>query len=205
MLFQLYPIVLVCPQLPKASESIHATAQDVNNLSRRFCYIRASVLSLTRGSHRLDLLDECIWLLPWLRNAICFEIGFVLNLSSRSKGCSAASRCSRITRNANFHGKTKVWACWNQKYSFNGLFTNSGLQSWGDLPSNYILERDSPKPLLDRGSIRVDDLLATSMDPREDVIQSDQLLKKIEERLQSLAKLTLLELRRSILLSASLI
>lgn len=92
-----------------------------------------------------------------------------------------------------------------KKYSFNGLFTNSGLQSWGNLPSNYILERDSPKPLLDRGSIRVDDLLATSMDPREDVIQSDQLLKKIEERLQSLVKLKFLELRRSILLSASLI
>lgn len=56
-----------------------------------------------------------------------------------------------------------------------------------------------PSRFLDRGSIRVDDLLATSMDPREDVIQSDQLLKKTEERLQGLAKLTLLELRRSIL------
>lgn len=50
-----------------------------------------------RGSFRLDLLDECIWLLPWLRNAICFEIGFVLNLSSRSKGCSMTNHCSRIT------------------------------------------------------------------------------------------------------------
>lgn len=56
-----------------------------------------------------------------------------------------------------------------------------------------------PSRFLDRGSIRVDDLLATSMDPREDVIQSDQLLKKTEERLQGLAKLKLLELRRSIL------
>lgn len=48
------------------------------------------------GSLRLNLLDECIWLLPWLRNAICFEIGFVLNLSFRSKGCSLTNHCSRI-------------------------------------------------------------------------------------------------------------
>lgn len=56
-----------------------------------------NIFRLWRKSLRLDLLDECIWLLPWLRNAICFEIGFVLNLSSRSKGCSVTNCCSRIS------------------------------------------------------------------------------------------------------------
>lgn len=76
-----------------------ARVQDINNLFRRL-HILERMFVLTpylRGSLRLDLLDECIWLLPWLRNAICFEIGFVLNLSSRSKGCSMTNHCSRIT------------------------------------------------------------------------------------------------------------
>lgn len=66
-----------------------------------------------RESLRLDLLDECIWLLPWLRNAICFEIGFVLNLSFRSKGCSMTNHCSRIT--AWIFCKCTVFKLWVRK------------------------------------------------------------------------------------------
>lgn len=72
-------------------------------------HLNGWLTSYLRESLRLDLLDECIWLLPWLRNAICFEIGFVLNLSSRSKGCSMNESLPENNR-LNFRVRTSTFS-----------------------------------------------------------------------------------------------
>lgn len=128
LLFQIYPIVLVSGFL-----RIHRVF--TRQLKMLTIYLddfvtfeqvssRWRFFQLTRGSLRLDLLDECIWLLPWLRNAICFEIGFVLNLSSRSKGCSAANRHSRIASNRSFDRKSNIRVC----YKTDGIHWIDSLQ-----------------------------------------------------------------------------
>lgn len=125
-----------------------ARIQDIDNSSWRL-HLLERVFVLTSYLHeslRLDPLDECIWLLPWLRNAICFEIGFVLNLSSRSKGCSTSESLFENNR-LNFLRVHRF----ELLVKFRNVLTerSSSLKFWwtlsvrGDLLTEIILERDS--------------------------------------------------------------